>query len=253
MTLSGKLVNNLFQSLNVISDVATGDGAKTVFSLSATPADRNGNNIEQDLDVNVVVDGVVTADANYTVDFTAKTVTLVKAPTTGDPSGNVRISYVTVVYSTDDNTDTVTYGSNQMGIIPEANTAGAVAENEAGVATIQGLLASLTNTEQVTFLTADLWISATSAPTMAVGTTDASGVSVSIAETITIIAKYTFDAKDVIKGTVSITSSAGGTALTPDLTETAVASNKYQVGLVATSDFASHGKPLDRAQHPGQP
>ena len=239
LTIKGELVNSLFQPLNVISDTATGAGVTTVFNLSKTPAVRNGNNVFTDLDVNVVVDGAVRTADTYTVDASAKTVTFTAAPTTGDPSGNLKFTYVTVVSSTDDVTDSVIYNGTQTALIPVATDP----ESEAGITKVRTALADGTGDgAAIEFLTADLWISAKAAPTLDVGTTD-TGVTVSIKETVTMVAKYTFDDKDVVEGTMSITSSAGGTVLKPDLTETGVKSFKFQVGLVATSDFSAHGKP----------
>ena len=239
VTITGRIVSSLFQPMNITTDTDSGDGAKTVFTLSKAPEDRDGNHVLNELDVNVIGTGVAITSEGYTVDFSAKTVTFAAAP--GPGVGNLKFTYVTTVSSTDDVDDSVTYNGTQTAIIPGATSTGgsaAIAETDAGITIIRNALAVMPAASTADFLTADLWQNVkTVVGGMGVGTG-----TVRIQETKTMVAKYTYEAADKIKGKLSISTTAGGTPVKPDLTETGNTTHVFQGKLIGTSDAASHGK-----------
>ena len=241
VTVTGRIVNSLFEPVNITTDTATGDGVTKEFILSKAPEDRDGNHILNSFDVSVVDTrvvgtGSVVSTADYTVEASTKTVEFGTAPEAG-ASGYLSFTYVTTVASVDDTDDSVTYNSNQTAIIPGVIGDEAQPENEAGIKAIRELLGSASDASSGDFLTADLWKSVKAV----VGGVETGEATVRIQETKTMVAKYTFENTDKIEGRLSITSTAGGTAVMPDLTEQTVTSHIFQGILIGTSDAAAHG------------
>jgi hypothetical protein len=240
VTITGRIVNSLFQPMNITTNTFTGDGTTTVFTLSLAPEDRDGNHVLNDSDVSVVTTGSAVVIGSYAVDHAAKTVTFGTAPGIG-ASGHISVAYVTTVTSTNDVDDAVTYDSNQTAIIPGVTSTGASTDNDAGVTFTRLFLSHSPDNSTGDFLTSDLWKSVKTV----VGGYGGGGAavrSIRIQETKTMVVKYTYEAADKIKAKLSIMTTAGGTAVTPDLTETGNTTNKFTANLIGTSDAAYHGK-----------